>query len=90
MHTCLNNCIFLCFKIHSECVIMNLTLCGSEVREILVVCCEHASQIDAYLARSKWNSEAAKGRNVLITTVHGIDCWACVLNSEAGKCASYS
>ena len=58
---------------------MNLIVCGSEVREILVVCCDHASQIDAYLAHSKWNSEAAKGRNLIITTVHGIDSWACAL-----------
>ena len=61
---------------------MNLIVCGSEVREILVVCCDHASQIDAYLAHSKWNSEAAKGRNLIITTVHGIDSW--------GLCIAYT
>jgi len=42
------------------------SLAGAGVREILVVCCAHAAQIDAYLASSPWSQRA---REVKVTTI---------------------
>ena len=42
------------------------SLAAAGVREILVVCCAHATQIDAYLASSPWSQRT---REVKVTTI---------------------